>query len=37
LSTKTKQELLANHTGEIRKIVHQGDWFGRVRRELSIH
>jgi hypothetical protein len=36
LSSKTKQELLANHSGEITKMVHKGDWFSRVKRGLGI-
>jgi hypothetical protein len=35
LSSKTKQELLTNHSGEITKIVHKGDWFTRVKRRLG--
>lgn len=36
LSRMPKRELLANHSHEVTKIVHKGDWFQRVKRELGI-
>jgi hypothetical protein len=34
-SRMTKQDLMADQSGAVRKIVHQGDWFGRVQQELG--
>ena len=35
LSRMTKQELLAHRSHEVTRIIHKGDWFGRVKRELE--
>ncbi len=34
-SRMTKQDLMADQSGAVRKIVHLGDWFGRVQQELG--
>lgn len=35
LAKMSKRDLLADRPGEVTKIVHKGDWFGRVKRELG--
>lgn len=35
-SRMTKQELLANRSGDITRIIHRGDWFWRVQSQLGI-
>jgi hypothetical protein len=35
-SGMTKQELMADTSGEVVRIPHQGDWFGKVKRELRM-
>ena len=35
-SQMTKQELMADDSGAVVRIPHQGDWHGKVRRELGI-
>ena len=34
-SRMTKQDLMADQSGAVRKFVHRGDWFGRVQQELG--
>jgi len=35
-SAMTKQELMADTSGQVVRIPHQGDWFGQLKRELGI-
>lgn len=35
-SRMSKPELIADTSGEVIRIPHQGDWFGKVKRELEI-
>jgi hypothetical protein len=34
-SRMSKQDLMSDDSGEVTKIVHQGDWFGRVKEALK--
>ena len=35
-SRMSKQELMVDQSGEVIRIPHQGDWFGKVKQELGI-
>ena len=34
-SKLSKQELMADESGEVVRIQHRGDWFGQVKKELG--
>ena len=35
-SKMSKQELMADDSGEVVRIPHRGDWYNRVKRELGV-